>query len=511
MTRTPVFRRTAAVLLCALCVLCLLPGPCASASVAAPAQENLRLQQANAYLAEELEKARVPFAMAVFVGPQGVLSQQGFGDIPDTPQDKAFVLGSLSKSFTALAVMQLAEAGKLDLDAPMAAQLEGWPATGSTAGTITPRDLLHHRSGLSAYEKADNLRFKSRYGTFAYSNTGYNLLGRLVEQAAGQPFDAYVNDAIFKPLGMQHSTADLDAARQAGTLAEGHRSWFGAPATQRMATPKPDAYIGPASGTLAASAADMALYLQMLLNHGAAGDTRLLSAQGIDTLMQGAVSTGNDPIAKDFFAGAQGSYGMGWVEKEVDGTRLVFHTGKIPGYNSLMALLPEQEVGVVLLCNLGDFLVASPMVETAGEGALRILMNQEPVAQWEYNHLLQHIVIDLICLLVLLTALTPLLMWGFWRRRLIKKPISAPFIARLVLLHLVYPAALALVPLVLGIPPGVLADFAPDVMLTLVASILLLLTVGVVKIALLGTTRKRWPRPATPPYARRPRRYRYYR
>ncbi len=182
------------------------------------------------------------------VGARGVVKIGG--DIEVTP-DTPFVIGSISKSFTALAVMQLVEAGEVDLDTEVSQYLDGF--SGRPAGAITIRQLLSHTSGFStlqgntshtdATSGKDDLE-RSVDGLaevtpayepgerWEYSNTNYQILGRLIEVVSGQEYQAYVTANILEPVGMEHSfVADGEVHE---SMATGHTSWF---ATKR---PLPD-------------------------------------------------------------------------------------------------------------------------------------------------------------------------------------------------------------------------------------------------------------------------------
>ena len=174
-------------------------------------------------------------------GARGVVRLGGDKKVtPDTP----FLTGSISKSFTALAVMQLVEAGKIDLDAEVSHYLDGF--SGRPAGAITVRQLLSHTSGFSTLKEtphhADITGGKdelARASTswqrstpahaadekWEYSNTNYQILGRVVEVVSGQEYQAYVAENILEPVGMRHSfVADGEVH---ASMATGHRPWFG--------------------------------------------------------------------------------------------------------------------------------------------------------------------------------------------------------------------------------------------------------------------------------------------
>ena len=176
----------------------------------------------------------------------GVADGSGGVVIPQTP----FILASASKSFTALAIMQLVEDGKVDLDAPVVTYLPSFSvADESASATIMVRHLLNHTSALpesTAYEPmpsndisdtALNERMRAvsdaevNHGVgevFEYTDAKYEAFGLIVEKVSGQPYETHIHERIFAPMGMSHSFTNQSDARQSG-MASGQRSWFGFP------------------------------------------------------------------------------------------------------------------------------------------------------------------------------------------------------------------------------------------------------------------------------------------
>lgn len=276
------------------------------------------------------------------VGARGVLNIGGDDQVtPDTP----FLTGSISKSFTALAVMQLVEAGKIDLDAEISRYLG--VLSGRPAGAISIRQLLSHTSGFSTLQgntpHADNsgeaddlagrvaqvagLRVAMAPGAqWEYSNLNYMILGRLIEVVSGQEYEAYIEANILGPLGMEHSfVADGDIHE---AMATGHRPWFGA---KRPLTLN-NTYRGSPAGGIVSSASDLALYMQAMVN----GEDDILSASGKAAMMRPASE-------------ASPFYGFGWFVDSENGS--VWHSGASPGFETLATLVPADRSGVVVLVN----------------------------------------------------------------------------------------------------------------------------------------------------------------
>ena len=280
------------------------------------------------------------------VGARGVVRSGGDTEVtPDTP----FVIGSISKSFTALAVMQLVEAGQIDLDTEVSQYLDGF--SNQPAGPITIRQLLGHTSGFSTVQgnasHADSTGDKDElerlvdgladtnpaYGPgerWEYSNANYQVLGRLIEVVSGQEYQIFVAANILEPVGMDDSfVADGEIH---DSMATGHTPWFDSKrpraenATHRATAPQ---------GGIVASVNDLALYMEMMMN----GEDDVLSAEGKALMMQPASATSP-------------SYGLGWYLDSNNET--VWHSGAVPGLETLATMIPAENKGVVVLVNGGS-------------------------------------------------------------------------------------------------------------------------------------------------------------
>lgn len=318
----------------------------------------------DSYIRAQMNAARIPGLALGIVHGDNTVHLRGFGRADDsgrafTPQTPWFI-GSNSKSFTALAVMQLAEAGTVDLDAPVQRFIPWFRvADPQASGQITVRHLLNQTSGLS--ERAGRGAFVAAGmqalepavralaavelarpvgSEFEYSNLNYTTLGLVVELAAGEPFDAYLKRHIFDPLQMRHTYTTVAGAKRDG-LASGYRYWFGLPV----------AFDTPARGTLPAggiisTAEDMSHYLAMYQAGGRYRGKVLLSPAGIVQMLQpGPRQT------KGVYSGA--GYGVGWYTGPWGGVGASYHCGDAPHAHAGMALVSHGSWGVVVLFNAG--------------------------------------------------------------------------------------------------------------------------------------------------------------
>jgi CubicO group peptidase (beta-lactamase class C family) len=318
----------------------------------------------------EILNRRPAVGLAVGVVRDGSLeffSGHGFADIAShTPvtEDTVFRVGSLTKTFTAIAVMQLEEQGLVDLDAPVDDYLRAYRLIPANSGwrPVTPRHLLTHTAGirevlhpwgvvrplfgetvkagrpvptLADYYRP-GLRIGAEPGTrFRYTDHGFATLGQLVEDVTGQPFDGYLREHVFAPLGM--ADTDLirsDAARS--RLATGYDLGVEGP------EPYPDYEVVTAGGTAAYSTPqDMARYLAALLNGGANEHGSVIRPETLASIF--AAQYQPDPripgLGLAFFRGTAG------------GHRVLEHQGVVPAFTSQIFLAPDARVGLMAFTN----------------------------------------------------------------------------------------------------------------------------------------------------------------
>lgn len=357
-----------------------------------PTSKPSSYEDIDAFIEGQMRRLHIPGISLAIIEGDRLVHTRGFGQAqpggeapsPQTP----FFIGSLTKSITALAVMQLVEAGKIELDAPVQRYLPWFRVADPQASAqISVRQLLNQTSGLSAVAGSialavcddhphaterqvralSTLKLNHPPGSkWEYSNLNYNILGLIIEVVSGESYANYIQSHIFDPLEMRHSYTSRIEAKPNG-LAMGHRHWFSLPFPARN-LPIPQGSLP--SGQLISSGEDMAHYLIAHLNGGRCGDVQILSAAGIQELHRGAAefSMGNAPA---------GRYAMGWFEMDIGQTKTYSHSGNVPDFSAFMALLPEQKRGVVLLLNADPY--GLPLVtEEVGAGLMALLAGQQP-------------------------------------------------------------------------------------------------------------------------------------
>ncbi|HTE38698.1 MAG TPA: serine hydrolase domain-containing protein [Reyranella sp.] len=282
----------------------------------------------------------------------------------------AFRIASMTKSTTALAILMLRDQGRLALDAPLAEYVPQFasvqPATRDSP-PVTVRHLLNHTAGfvtddpwgdrvlgmtpaaLDALIATGRLFARAPGLAFEYSNLGYALLGRVLTNVSGQPYQAFIRRSILEPLGMVRTTFDAFEAA-GGDFAWGHRLDEGAFSRERL---EADGEVG-AMGGLATTASDYARYVSFLLAAWPARDdpeTGPIRRSSVREL----VLFNAPPFLPDVVDGrtpAASAYGYGLINAaDTKLGRRLHHSGGLPGYGSHMLLLPEAGIGVFAFGN----------------------------------------------------------------------------------------------------------------------------------------------------------------
>jgi CubicO group peptidase (beta-lactamase class C family) len=321
----------------------------------------------DSYIEAQMKELRIPgLALGIVQGDQ-IIHLKGFG-IADpsgravTPQTP-FQIASLGKPMTGVAIMQLVEQGKLELDAPVQRYLPWFRVADEAASAqITVRHLLYHTSGLPQTvdfpyalrgdNRPDALEARVRElrtvqlnrpvgASYEYSNTDYITLGLLIQQVSGQSYADYMTEHVFTPLQMQRAFTELDEAKANG-LATGYRYWFGVPLPGEMAL---DRAILPAGGSMSASVEDMTHFLIANLNGGRFGDASMLSPASIAEMQRGVA-----PKDAQISTG-EVLYAMDWAVEQIGGVGVVTKGGDLPDFKTNMVLIPGRGLGVVVLMN----------------------------------------------------------------------------------------------------------------------------------------------------------------
>jgi CubicO group peptidase (beta-lactamase class C family) len=335
----------------------------------------------DAYVTSSMKTFDVP-GMAVAIVKDGkVVVAKGYGvrKLGDpTPVDEftLFGIGSNTKAFTTAALATLIDEGKLSWDDPVYQRLPGFVMYDPyVSHEMTIRDLLTHRSGMglgegdllfwphSTYTR-DEIIYKLRFmkpassfrSHYAYDNLLYMTAGQIIPAVTGTSWDDYIQQRIFAPLGMTHSTVTNANIKPGDNVAFPHSRM-----DDKLQVIHFEALdnAGPA-GSINSCAADMAKWVQLQLNRGKLTDPsgpgkdgRLFTEQRSREMWtpQTILPIGNPPPALAGLKANFADYALGWMLRDYHGRKLVGHTGGVAGFVSRVMLVPDENLGVVVLTN----------------------------------------------------------------------------------------------------------------------------------------------------------------
>jgi len=360
-------------------------------------------EKLESMIATIMAQGRIPGVSLALVKDDRVIYARGFGarnlkdNVPATPQT-LYGIGSCTKSFTALAIMQLAEQGKLDVHDPVEKYIPEFKI-GNKENPITIHNLLTHSSGVPNLGVAEILIMRASGldekwvpmsglddlflhingakeevaaepgKRFFYFNTGYTLLGEIVERVSGMKYEDYVRKKILNPLKMNRSTfLKEDSDRDSDVMTAYFVQSKDGDVTVTPTTHPFHKFIY-APGGLLSSVMDLTNYLIANMNAGVFEDARLLDASLLKEMYKPHVET-NFPSLFGKVA-----YGYGWmVYDDFLGHKLVEHGGSTGVSSADLAFEPDLKIGVALAANMGG----TPLTSVIPLGVMAFLMGKDP-------------------------------------------------------------------------------------------------------------------------------------
>jgi CubicO group peptidase (beta-lactamase class C family) len=328
------------------------------------------------YVARTMKTFEVP-GMAVAIVKDGkvvVLKGYGVRKLGEpTPVDEntLFGIGSNTKAFTTAALATLVDAGKISWDDLVYERLKGFEMYDPyVSKEMRIRDLLCHRSGLGLGEgdlmfwphttfTRDEVVYRLRFlkpktsfrATYAYNNLMFLTAGQVVAAVSGESWDDYVREKILEPLGMKNTNTTATAYNPSGDWASPHSKVDGK--LQPIPLENLD-NAGPA-GSINSSVADMSKWVLLQLNHGKipGTDRRVFSEKSSREMwaQQMIVPFNDSPPELKMLQRHFSGYGMGWALRDYKGRKLVGHSGGVAGFVTRVMLVPEENLGVVVLTN----------------------------------------------------------------------------------------------------------------------------------------------------------------
>ncbi len=305
-----------------------------------------------------------------------MVHEAGYGhdsDGEDITAETPLRIASVSKTFTAFAVLQLVDSGEVDLDQPLTRYLPELALDDARIQDITVRHLLSHTSGLpspvivppaadleQAVSRLADWQLSSDPGTdYAYSNANYWTAARLVEVVSGDPFDKYLRHEVLLPLAMEDTATSVTSRTHPAGVVDGHVTAYG----RAFPVPELEA-VDAGAGGVVSTAADMGRWLAMQQRGGVtASGERLLSAE----------------LVRESHTRQPGAdrYGLGWIHSGSDvSPARVSHSGVISGFNAQQDLVPSMDLGVLVMLN--SFTTTLEHAYEISSGIITIMRGGEP-------------------------------------------------------------------------------------------------------------------------------------
>ncbi|WP_449536529.1 serine hydrolase domain-containing protein [Ferdinandcohnia sp. Marseille-Q9671] len=339
----------------------------------------------HSYIKDYLEEHRIPGASISIIENDKVTYAESFGITGENERevtaDTPFLLGSISKSLTALATLKLVEEDVIDLDDTVVQHLPSFTLQDQKAASqITIKQLLTQTSGITTFDglsisdlgsdAADaiqtslqalsDIELTENPGVVhQYSNANYTILAALIEAVSGQSYADFIDEQIFTPLEMRNAAANLEKAYERG-YQSGFQSWFGFPVKSSAAYDNG----GAPYGYITASANDMVNYLKALIQKD---EEKLVQEELLDLSFSPQVQTGETRY-----------YGFGWrITEPGSENEMIWHSGSTPDSRTDIFFYPKKEWGAVILTNKEHILEEAALLHFRN-GLISIMNGEEP-------------------------------------------------------------------------------------------------------------------------------------
>jgi CubicO group peptidase (beta-lactamase class C family) len=333
----------------------------------------------DAYVARDMKTFDVPGIALAIVKDGKVVFAKGYGvrkvgDAAPVDENTLFGIGSNTKAFTAAALATLVDEGKISWDDKVYERLKGFQMYDPyVSHEMTIRDLLTHRSGMglgegdllfwphTTYTREDiiyRLRFMKPASSFrshyAYDNLMYIAAGQIIPAVTGKSWEEYIREKILQPLGMKTTNLSTTAFKPGDNYAWPHSKVEG----KLQTIPFQDLDNAGPAGAINSSVAEMAKWIMLQLNHGKfpGREGRLFSEAQSHEMWTAQtltpISTADSPLAalRPKFS----AYALGWGIRDYHGRKLVGHSGGVSGFVTRVLLVPEENLGMVILTNAED-------------------------------------------------------------------------------------------------------------------------------------------------------------
>ena len=352
------------------------------------------VEAADAWVKDAIERVgTIPGLAVVVVVDDEVVLSRGYGMADRekgiaSSNDAVYYIASSTKSFTGLVAAMLEAEGKVELGSSLASNAEGVKFSADVrAGQVTLRELLTHTSGVSNDGIAFRLAVTGQHdpetlwdllplstpnrgalrGSFDYTNTGYNILGMILDRKLGKPWQDLLQDRIFEPLGMKRTTAYASKPRKKGWPLAVPYSASHPDGMRRSYLVKHDDTMQSAGGMMT-TADDLGRWLEFQINQGKVDGKQLISPEIVRATHARMVD-----VNWDHSMFGMESYGLGWFHGRLHDEPVIHHAGGFSGFRTQVSFMPQKRVGVAVLTN-----ASSRITEVASIWAYEWWLNMAP-------------------------------------------------------------------------------------------------------------------------------------
>ena len=353
------------------------------------------------YIIGQLSNAKIPGGEISIVTSGKEVYSASFGDVPETNSD--LKIGSLSKIFTSISILQLIDSNKISLDTNIVDVISG----SGNVPDITVEELLKQTSGYTTTQKIESGNIPEplgKKGEYQEARINYAILGKIIEEVSGDSYSDYIQNKILKPLQLESTYTTDDMSGKDVVL--GHDNLFGLPIAKKAEKTDNDEWDAvPATG-IVSDAKDMGSVLSMFLAAGG----KTLSYDQIEKIYADGTDCGNTIFA------TQGTSGLGWIKTKVGKQDVYYVSGAIDGYISSAFLVPGQDLGITMLFDTSDVVSGNDVIEELMSNVICLAIGEKARTIDSKAVMMPHIEFDIVYVIVFLASLVPFLMMSWWYR-----------------------------------------------------------------------------------------------
>lgn len=436
------------------------------------------------YIMGQLSNAKIPGGSVSIVTSGKEVYSASFGDVPETTSD--LKIGSVSKVFTSLAVLQLADSKKLKLDTSVSELVTGFDGNND----VTVEELLRQTSGYTAEQSIKGDRIPApdgKKGEYKDARINYAILGKIVEAVSESDYSEYIQKKIVKPLKLESTyTTDEMSGKD---IVGGHDNIFGLPVAKRAVSNDDKEWDAVSATGIVSDAKDMGNVLSMYLAAG--GQT--LSYDQIEKIYSDGVDCG-----KTIF-GTNGTSSLGWIKTKVGKQDVYYVSGAIDGYISAAFLVPGQDVGIAMFFDTSDVISGNDVISELMSNVVCLAIGEKARTIDSKAVMMPHIEFDVVYVIAFFASLLPMFMMSWWYRRTRNKGIGIVKTIVDVVVHIALPIVIyqfvpVIIENVLGNSLGswfMIKKFLPECYyITLIVDAILLIGVPVKVIAAIVAMKK---------------------